>query len=199
MRVVKIGGSLIDYAHVVMTELNKHSVLIVPGGGVFADVVRNAQKKHGFSDETAHKMAVLAMEQYGHFLGDISGVSLSHDFRHVRKTSIFLPFNEIIHNSGLHCTWDVASDTIACYVAHKLGEKEFIKLTDVDGILVNNKPIDSISAGKLLNTTTCLDKSLSSYLQEWKMNCRVVNGKSKSNIKKALIGESIGTLVTGGK
>ena len=40
-------------------------VVLVPGGGPFADAVRAAQPRMGFDDRAAHEMAVLAMDQYG--------------------------------------------------------------------------------------------------------------------------------------
>ncbi len=78
-----------------------------------------------------------------------------------------------------------------------MDEKEFIKLTDVEGIFLDGKVIRDISAGKLLNTSTCLDKSLPSYLIEWKMNCRIIDGKKAENVRRVLGGEEIGTLVRG--
>ena len=47
---------------------NAGHVVLVPGGGPFADAVREAQPKMGFDDAAAHHMALLAMEQYGRAL-----------------------------------------------------------------------------------------------------------------------------------
>ena len=45
-----------------------YSFLVVPGGGPMADLVREIYSRWDLSDEAAHWMAVLAMEQYAHFL-----------------------------------------------------------------------------------------------------------------------------------
>src|SRR5215510_16371000 len=67
--VVKLGGS---YAHA--AELKPWlaaiaacagHVVLVPGGGPFADAVREAQARMGFDDRVAHRMALTAMAQYG--------------------------------------------------------------------------------------------------------------------------------------
>ena len=69
MIVVKLGGSLAKSGLLVncLQKLNQHyknsSVVIVPGGGAFADQVRSAQQQFQFNDHTAHKMALLAMQQ----------------------------------------------------------------------------------------------------------------------------------------
>jgi aspartokinase-like uncharacterized kinase len=197
MRVVKIGGSLLDHAPRIMPVFLKYSVLIVPGGGVFADTLRKVYREHRISDEAAHDMAVLATQQYGHYLSDISKIQAITSLEHLPRQAVILPLNTI-KGWDAPKTWDHASDTMACYIAKRLGKKEFLKLTDVDGIIINGRPIKNISAGKLLNTTTCLDKSLPLYLQTWKMDCTVVNGTSVENIEKALRGKPVGTRVSGG-
>ncbi|MGH7155824.1 MAG: hypothetical protein ACREF3_17995, partial [Acetobacteraceae bacterium] len=40
-------------------------IVLVPGGGPFADAARTAQTTMGFDDLAAHRMGLLAMTQYG--------------------------------------------------------------------------------------------------------------------------------------
>ena len=56
----------------IFTYPKKGTCIIVPGGGEFADQIRVSQKYFNFSDEIAHKMALLAMSQYGYFLTGIN-------------------------------------------------------------------------------------------------------------------------------
>ncbi|MFM8330064.1 MAG: hypothetical protein ACKN9T_00055, partial [Candidatus Methylumidiphilus sp.] len=65
--VVKLGGSLANSPHLPhwLNALAKTDSLIVPGGGPFANQVRRSQETWGFDDHVAHRMAILAMEQYG--------------------------------------------------------------------------------------------------------------------------------------
>src|SRR5690606_7143608 len=76
LAVVKLGGSTaadtrlfewIDALAAARTPL-----VIVPGGGPFADQVRETQAKIGFSDQAAHAMAIHGMEQFGLMLCDLS-------------------------------------------------------------------------------------------------------------------------------
>ncbi|HDY73683.1 MAG TPA: amino acid kinase [Euryarchaeota archaeon] len=143
-------------------------------------------------------MAVLGMHQYGLYLSDLSGVAVTDKIEETWGPRIILPL-EIIERSDLPASWNVTSDTIAGYIAKTTGLSSFIKLTDVEGIIIDGKIAESIAAGKLLNTTTCLDKSLPAYLQTWKMDCRVLSGRTENNIRRALEGDPVGTLVTGGK
>ena len=70
--VVKLGGSLAHSRYLkrwlsVLAD-GDPAVIIVPGGGPFADQVRTLQKRRRFDDAAAHHMALLAMEQYGRML-----------------------------------------------------------------------------------------------------------------------------------
>src|SRR4051812_7801139 len=68
MIVLKLGGSLASSGGLTacLAALGRlrGEIVVVPGGGVFADAVRAAQPRFGFSDRAAHRMAILAMEQY---------------------------------------------------------------------------------------------------------------------------------------
>lgn len=73
MWVIKLGGSLLSSGNLkewlsIIVEHGAGKLTIVPGGGIFADQVREAQQKWQFDDKTAHQMALLAMEQYAHLL-----------------------------------------------------------------------------------------------------------------------------------
>ena len=63
MWVVKLGGSLAyspELPHW-LSALAHTDAVIVPGGGPFADTVRDAQQIWRFDDATAHAMALLAI------------------------------------------------------------------------------------------------------------------------------------------
>jgi hypothetical protein len=73
--VVKIGGGLLAHDGCLDRVLSTiadvaadDSVLIVPGGGPFADAVRDQDRRVGLSDDAAHWMAVLGMDQYAHLI-----------------------------------------------------------------------------------------------------------------------------------
>src|SRR6185295_16120266 len=73
--VVKLGGSFAFAPELgdwlaAMARCTGH-VVLVPGGGVFADSVRHAQSTMAFDDDAAHHMALLAMEQFGRALASL--------------------------------------------------------------------------------------------------------------------------------
>ena len=214
--VLKVGGSLAEdpaklsrLCHELSVLAEAHRTLIVPGGGEFADTVRKLDKQYGLSSTAAHKMAILAMDQYGFFLSDItpnSQVSYSLD-----ETSnptkgmlpIFLPSQLMFREDPLEHSWDVTSDSIAAYIAGLVDAEKLLLVTDVDGIFFEdpkksseNKLIDELTAKELQgwNRRTSVDKTLPKILLKTNMDCYVVNGGYPERIK--LILENTKTVCT---
>jgi len=195
---VKVGGSLMGHARQVMAPLKAYDVLVVPGGGPFADTVRSVQKETGVDDATAHKMAIMAMDQYGLLLSDVSGLPAYDSLDDVETPGIFLPSILLKQDDPFTPSWDVTSDTIACHIAHLAGAERFIILTDVNGIFVDGELASEITAAELQKLPeTCVDKALPSYLIKYNMDCMVVNGTDKGAVERALEGEKAGTVVKG--
>ncbi|MDP2767152.1 MAG: amino acid kinase [Candidatus Methanoperedens sp.] len=198
MIVVKLGGSLIHRARELVNEITEYSntsgqkVLIVPGGAIFADTVR----KVNASEETAHWMAVLAMEQYGYYLGNGTEAKLIDSLKMGEGVSILLPYALLKKKDELPHTWDVTSDTIAAWVALQLGAR-LIKATDVDGIYINGVLENELKASELIGKKTCVDAELPHFLVKNKMNCQIINGNCPGRLTNALRGNATGTLIKG--
>lgn len=206
--VLKVGGSLIEDPDS-LTKLCKelaflakdHKIVVVPGGGIFADTVRKIDKIYSLSDSTIHKMAILAMDQYGLFLSDITPESyVSYSLKETNnsvndKLPIFLPSRLMFCENPLENSWDVTSDTIAAYIANKLNTQKVVLVTNVDGIffedpkkILNSKLIEELSAKEIhgWNKRTSVDKTLPKMILETKLDCYVVNGKYPERIKLIL-------------
>ncbi len=198
MIVVKLGGSLIHRARELLNEIIEYSnaegekILIVPGGGIFADTVR----KMNASEEASHWMAVLAMEQFGYYIGDGTNVKLTESLEFDENVGILLPYRLMKEQDELQHTWDVTSDTIAAWVALKL-DARFIKATDVDGIYIDGVLQKELSASELMGKETCVDAELPRFLMKNRMNCEIVNGNCPGRLTGAFLGNVTGTLVKG--
>jgi len=199
--VLKIGGSLAGSARELLRKVaaERLDVLVVPGGGAFADRVRDAYAQGGLSDDAAHWMAVLAMEQYAYFLADGTDVPLT-DKIIARGTRIALPYEILQKDDTLPHSWDVTSDTIAAWMAAASGAR-LVKATDVDGVFLDGRLLESVSAGALKSMgETCVDLALSRFLIEKDMDAFVVNGLCVPRVLGALRGEkTIGTEIRGKK
>lgn len=140
MRVVKLGGSLTDWDRLpqCLDILAPLGVAIVPGGGQFADQVRAAQARWRFDGTTAHCMALLAMCQFGRMLAGLEGRlrlagTLAELHLQVDRglTTVWLPGPDDPEIAGVPASWDVTSDSLAAWAAHRLAASELILLKSV--------------------------------------------------------------------
>ncbi len=202
--IIKLGGSLIERGREIIRFLRDYveekdkalTIILIPGGGPFVEVVRNLSANISISEETAHWMAVLAMHQYGFFLanGEIR-IPVVESMNKIdgEPIRILLPYEMLKADDCLPHTWDVTSDTIAAFVANKIGEKTFIKLTDVDGIIDEKghliREIYAEEMVELEERKGCVDTELPRFLMQNKMNCIIVNGNFPDRIIAAIEGK----------
>jgi len=182
--VVKIGGSLLTSVEKLLKELKELSrkrdlrIVIIPGGGIFADTVRRFSSY--LSDDAAHTMAILAMDQYGIYLSDVGRIRMVDRFEDLdgsRGVTVLLLSQIMREHDPLPHTWDVTSDTIGAWVAAELGAM-YIKMTDVDGIFLDGKRLEVVPAHKLKELRrSCTDPALPDFLIARGMNCIVLNGR----------------------
>lgn len=207
--ILKLGGSLLAKGRELVQFLrdyakeNALSIVIVPGGGLFAEAVKKLAEKMNIPDDAAHWMAVLAMHQYGLFLAagepEIPVIESIQEIRNAGHICLVLPYKILKADDSLPHTWNVTSDTIAAFIAHKLGEKTLIKVTDVDGIFDESGTlIKAIQPNELIKKDHrgCIDVELPHFLLQHDMRCVIVNGNYEERIIDAIEGrETIGTSV----
>jgi aspartokinase-like uncharacterized kinase len=165
--VIKLGGSLMPVARDLMRTLvaltdEGYSFLVVPGGGPMADLVRMIYSSHKTTDEAAHWMAILAMEQYAYFLADGGIASLTRNICHPpqvkQAVEVLLPYQALLEDDlGLVHTWDYTSDSVALLVAAQL-KAPLVKATIVDGVILDGKVVEEVSAKSLLGSESCVDQ-----------------------------------------
>lgn len=206
--VVKVGGSLSQNPQalralcVKLSELaKKHALVVVPGGAEFADCVRDLDKRFSLSSATAHRMAILGMDQYGLLLSDLMPNCRVVDRLEKAKSDsagrlvVFLPSRFMFEDNALENSWDVTSDSIAAYVASLLDAERVLLITDVDGIFTADpkkvqdaKLIGQLTAEELLamNKKTSVDAYLSKMLLKSKIKCYIVNGLHPERVEAIL-------------
>ena len=142
--VIKLGGSLLGSAALPhwLSLLAKHGngkVVIVPGGGVFADAVRQAQTLTGVSDGLAHELALLAMDQFGLLLagmqpGLVTATSeleiAERGWQH--QTVVWLPSQMVLADATVEQSWRVTSDSLSAWLANKLAADQLLLIKSVD-------------------------------------------------------------------
>lgn len=142
--VVKIGGSLFDWPELkprlqqFLASLGERFIILFPGGGRAADVVREFDRIHQFGDEPSHWLALRALTLTGYFLAKLLEVQMVEGlnaarsaFRRTKITVIdpyrFAQGDESRPEHLPHC-WDATSDSLAARVAHVAEAERLILL-----------------------------------------------------------------------
>lgn len=135
LMIIKIGGSTLRTGRLAQT-LNlilkrQRPVIIVPGGGPFADFIRDAQREFGFSDTAAHHMALQAMHQFAYLISEFSQEFILCEF--VKeftdalmkdKIPIWLPLRMVETASDIAKNWSITSDSLTAWLAVQFGGAE---------------------------------------------------------------------------
>ena len=141
--VVKLGGSLLQAAELrpwlaALAVLPGAPRVVVPGGGPFADTVRDAQARLGFHDLAAHRMAILAMQQYGLMLQALEPrlglAETSTDLTAIPPGAgmVWLPWRMVGLEPGIEPSWDVTSDSLALWLARHLSSPRLLLVKSAD-------------------------------------------------------------------
>jgi aspartokinase-like uncharacterized kinase len=137
--VVKLGGS---YAHhpklrEIASVLGEGGgrLIVVPGGGPFADAVRREQKRIGYDDAAAHRMALLGMAAFGHALASLApslapaaGLEAIRDALAADRVPVWLPLDLLDGDPDVPETWDCTSDSLAAWLCGRIGARRLILL-----------------------------------------------------------------------
>jgi aspartokinase-like uncharacterized kinase len=198
--VLKLGGSLIGSAKAIVSRLSDleskgYSFLVIPGGGPMADLVRGLFSKYNLSDEAAHWMAILAMEQYAYLLADGTGAALTTEIAICDGVKVLLPYQALKEDdSGLEHCWDYTSDAVAALVAARLNA-DLIKATNVDGIMMNGETVEEVTVAMLVRVESCLDHGSLELLKG--RSCWILNGTDPDKLIDSILTGRGGTVVNG--
>jgi aspartokinase-like uncharacterized kinase len=163
--VIKIGGGITELPHAldrvcaaVARASREHRIVVVPGGGPFAETVREFERRVGMSADAAHWMAILAMDQYAHVLaGRIPGAVLVEEPGAIaeaavpNRVAVLAPSRWMRSADVMPHTWEATSDSIAAFVAGALDAARLVLIKPTD----LGNPVDSYFATALPTGMSC--------------------------------------------
>jgi 5-(aminomethyl)-3-furanmethanol phosphate kinase len=208
--VLKVGGSLcrrpgrIKRLMAALTTLAPpHTLVVIPGGGAFADQVRRADHRFALDPSSSHWMAILSMDQSAYLLRHLApGARL---IRHpeeigIGRLNVLAPSAWLLRADPLPHSWGVTSDSIAAWVARALRARLLILLKSVDGVPraapAREGPagIRARASGRQLGGI--VDEHFTRVLSA-PLSCWIVNGARPGRIATLLTtGKTHGTEVT---
>ena len=143
MWVVKIGGSLEATAGLrsllaLLADYAGVGMVIVPGGGRFADQVRAKQRVTGMDDAAAHHLALRAMEQYAAVLCameprlyPVTGVDEICRAHGATGVPVWLPTGQLATQPDIPANWRVTSDSLSLWLAGHINADALILIKSV--------------------------------------------------------------------
>lgn len=169
MWIVKLGGSLLGSSELkywlqLFAQFGDGKIVIVPGGGLFADAVRVAQQESQCSDAAAHRMAVMAMDQYGVLLADLNPALVTANseleiaergWQH--RAIVWLPSAMVLADDTIPTSWQMTSDSLAAWLATKLNARHLV-------LVKSQRPAGSMDSTAILSQQDVVDECLGDYI-----------------------------------
>jgi 5-(aminomethyl)-3-furanmethanol phosphate kinase len=195
LTVVKLGGSyafssdLPGWLQAIADSAG--DIVLVPGGGPFADAVRTAQPKMGFDDDAAHHMALLGMDQFGCALvalnarlvlaGSIAAIRRA---LHAGKVPVWSPTRMVLARRDVPRSWDVTSDGLAAWLACRIGARRLLLIKHLE------PPPDPIRIEDLV-ARGIVDRSFPSFLRDGAIEASIAGPAQRATAITAFNGDGI--------
>jgi aspartokinase-like uncharacterized kinase len=184
MWVVKLGGSLLGSPELsrwleTLVKISDGKVIIVPGGGLFADAVRVAQQHTQVSDAVAHHLALLAMDQFGLLLAgmNVNLVTASSELEIAERgwqhrATVWLPSKMVLADDTVPKTWQVTSDSLSAWLANRVGAEQ---LVIVKSQSLTAYPKTTTVSLQTLVDDALIDEGFSSFISGAQYQVNIVN------------------------
>lgn len=204
---IKVGGSLYtrpDLPGITIAwaaAAASHKLLLLPGGGPFADQVRAADGRFHLSNSTAHWMAILAMDQYAYLLADLTpqavlvrNIITAEEVCAAGRLAILAPSALLLGLDPLPHNWQITSDSIAAWLAGYAGIPLLVLLKSVAGVYGPDsaEPLRQVSHQALARhdlVDACLGDNLAPATRCW-----ILDGGQPERLQELLqTGSTVGT------
>jgi probable H4MPT-linked C1 transfer pathway protein len=136
--VVKIGGSLLADPRQWRTAIAalaaaSQPLVVVPGGGPFADAVRGVDAAFTLTDDAAHWMAIAGMDQHAEMIVATGDAFVRvHDAPGIERAlhrgliAVIAPLQWLRAADPLPHSWDITSDSIAAWIASRINATRLV-------------------------------------------------------------------------
>jgi aspartokinase-like uncharacterized kinase len=191
MWVVKIGGSLghdpmLRNWLTQLSELGGGRVVIVPGGGDFADKVRDYQREWQFGDLAAHNMCLLAMAQYALLMqGILPELVLASSEAKIRRAlraggvAVWVPTELMRAEPDAMTNWETTSDSLAAWLSSMLNAERLV--------LVKSCPVAAGSTPDVWMASGIVDARFAGYVSEANYVVEMFNKRDVALMRERLL------------
>ena len=166
MWIIKIGGSWIKNANLkklikLLANIKNQNLIIVPGGGIFADAVREASKLNNLSENKSHFLALKSTEIFGHMIKSFEKrIHLTKSIDNFKEKNLWLPSKILKNEQSFINNWESTSDSVATWLYSRITSRGLII---VKSVYMGEKKTYKI---KTLQKKRILDSNMHLYLNK---------------------------------
>jgi aspartokinase-like uncharacterized kinase len=191
-----VGGSLLEgdvsrLMQALSQAASRWRLAVIPGGGIFADAVREACARHAPGEDAAHWMAILAMDQHAHLLTDLApNARLVATFPDIEAAAssgelpVLAPYACLRTENPLPHGWHVTSDSIAAWVARRTKARRLVLLKSIEGVTEDGSILNEVGLGSPTLTGVVDD-----YFREAldpQLECWILSGRHPERLSQLL-------------
>lgn len=188
--VIKVGGSLAETGRLAgilsIIAAASRPVIVVPGGGQFADKVRDLQNVMQLDDKSAHKLAMLGMHQMAEIyfakeprLAPADSVEGIARVLASGNVPVWLPFQMCQNDETIPADWTITSDGLAARLAERLGGLPVVLLKSCD--------VDALATVEQLADQDVVDAALPGIVRRARLDWRIL-GPGDDAVLERLVG-----------
>jgi len=221
--VVKVGGFAFpgrgedlvsDYVKMFRERVGEDHILVVAGGGEIARLYIKAARKMGVPESLCDHIGILVSRLNARLLVDgLSEYAFPEIPVNIDELKHYFSSGKIVAMGGL--TPGHSTNAVAAIAAETIDADLFINATDVEGVYTSDpskdktaQKLDEVSVGRLGEILSKVEISAGAYelmdplalriIQRSEIPTVILDGRSTSNVVKALQGGKVGTRLTHG-
>jgi len=173
MWVLKIGGSWITNPNLItllkrLDKKKRGKIIIVAGGGCFADSVRYAFKKTRMSENLANSLALKSTEIFSSYMKEINKNFYLTSNKYFKKKSInvWLPSVILSNEKSFKKNWNSTSDSVAAWLSKNIQAEGLVFVKSLEKF----KKINKLG---VLQKKNIIDKNTSTYLKSFRGEIKI--------------------------
>ena len=208
----KLSSLLNQFKEIIYKKKSLNKIIIIPGGGNAANLIRYIDSQINLSHSKAHWMAILAMNFNAEQISrNFLSLKVLESFKELKKILkmenkgiyLFKPYQFLFNDDFLPHSWDITSDSITLYLAHRLSLPDCFLIKNVNGIISKKtgEILKSITAEELgylkkeenlilkrsekypLKSSQPVDNYVPKFVERFGITCIIINAMNNKILK----------------